>query len=476
MPSFADLRFYKLARGALSSWRFPRLKSLKARLILEGACVALVALAVIDGIASHAARQIASSEARKRVEAVAECFAAVVAEPLAAKDRLQMRLAAKAFRHNGVIAILVTDRQGRTILSSDASAEDGEANRVGGLAALPASSTLEDPSRNGVDCLHATKSVRFGGAEVGTIRLWLNKLDMEESIRKASVPVYGIFLLGSVLLVLLGLVNLCRPFSALKRMNSAASQIRAGDLSVRVPVDGTDDIAEFCTTFNLMVEGLAAARQEASAKQLETILAMINAVEAKDQYTAGHCLRVGGYCRSIVDRCSELPPQQVFLIQTASMLHDIGKLGIPDRVLLKQDKLTPEENTIIQNHVIIGEGVVSHLDSMKEISRWIRHHHERWDGGGYPDGLKGEEIPFASRVITVSDSIDAMLTDRPYRKALTIDKAIEVLREGREKQFDPKIVDLAVEILAPKRGNDDESRSLDSVTVPVDHELELQVT
>ena len=132
------------------------------------------------------------------------------------------------------------------------------------------------------------------------------------------------------------------------------------------------------------------------------------------------------------------------------LLHDIGKIGIPDEVLLKEYRLTVKEMEIIRTHVLIGEKILLHLDSMKEIAGWVRHHHERWDGLGYPDGLRGKAIPFASRVIGVADAIDAMRTDRPYRKALTLPKAIQALEEGKEKQFDPEVVDHAISFLADK--------------------------
>ena len=139
-----------------------------------------------------------------------------------------------------------------------------------------------------------------------------------------------------------------------------------------------------------------------------------------------------------------LSPEDTTLIETAALLHDIGKIGIPDAVLLKEQHLSKEEMEIVRQHVLIGEKILLHMDSMKDVARWVRHHHERWDGLGYPDGLRAEAIPLGSRIIGVADAVDAMLTDRPYRKALSPKKVAQVLAEGRGTQFDPRIVDLAI--------------------------------
>jgi putative nucleotidyltransferase with HDIG domain len=196
-----------------------------------------------------------------------------------------------------------------------------------------------------------------------------------------------------------------------------------------------------------MAEKLESARQQVILKQLETIEAMINALEAKDPYTQGHCLRVGGYAREILDRCSGLSREQVFEAQAGAILHDIGKIGVPDHILLKRGALTDDESAAIERHVIIGENILAHLDSTREVARSVRHHHERWDGGGYPDGLRGEEIPFASRVISVADAIDALLTDRPYRRGKSIADVMTLLERERGRQFDPVVADHALSAL-----------------------------
>ena len=166
--------------------------------------------------------------------------------------------------------------------------------------------------------------------------------------------------------------------------------------------------------------------------------------------------------------------REIFLVEAAAILHDIGKIGIPDRVLLKRESLTPEEEEIIRTHVLVGDGILRRMHSMRDIAKWVRHHHERWDGTGYPDGLKENAIPLASRIITVADAIDAMMTDRPYRKGFNKKKVIEIVREARGRQFEPRIANLAIEVLETEnvemsasaktilgRDDDDSDRTLD---------------
>ena len=129
------------------------------------------------------------------------------------------------------------------------------------------------------------------------------------------------------------------------------------------------------------------------------------------------------------------------------LLHDIGKIGIPDHILNKPGKLTPEEFEIMKRHAEIGEKIISPLEALKKLKPLIRHHQEFYNGTGYPDGLHGEAIPLACRILAVVDTFDAMTTDRPYRKALPVEAAIAELHRCSGSQFDPKIVDVFIRIL-----------------------------
>lgn len=173
---------------------------------------------------------------------------------------------------------------------------------------------------------------------------------------------------------------------------------------------------------------------------------LVNALEAKDPYTGKHSERVTGYAvRTAKVLGCETP--HIEALQTTGHLHDLGKIGIADAILNKPDKLTSEEYKLIQQHPVIGESIVADLGLSREEAAIIRHHHERWDGGGYPDGLAGKEIPLLARIVAVADTFDAMTSKRAYRCSMSEDDALREVTENRGKQFDPEIADAFVEMI-----------------------------
>ena len=178
---------------------------------------------------------------------------------------------------------------------------------------------------------------------------------------------------------------------------------------------------------------------------MRPIHALALAVDAKDRYTRNHSERVALYATAIAVRMG-LPIEHVERIAIAGTLHDVGKIAVPDRVLLKPAALTDDEFGVVQTHSVEGERMVCAL-GMAEIGAWIRHHHERWDGKGYPDGLAGETIPLPSRILGAADAMDAMTTARAYRQALSLEQATEELSEQAERQFDPRVAGCLVELL-----------------------------
>ncbi len=171
-----------------------------------------------------------------------------------------------------------------------------------------------------------------------------------------------------------------------------------------------------------------------------SIRAVVFVVEAKDKYTRGHTERVTEYS-VMAARELGLSKDEVKRVEIASLLHDIGKIGIPDTILGKPGKLTDEEFEIVKDHPVRGCEIMGSIAAMKNVIPGIRHHHERYDGLGYPDKLKGREIPLLGRIISVADVFDALTTDRPYRGAISIDETLEYLQSNAGYQFDPDVVD-----------------------------------
>jgi putative nucleotidyltransferase with HDIG domain len=168
---------------------------------------------------------------------------------------------------------------------------------------------------------------------------------------------------------------------------------------------------------------------------------MVKAIEARDPYTSGHSRRVAHYSQ-LIARALSLSGQQTERVRVAALLHDVGKIHeIYAPLLRKPEKLSPSEWEVMQGHPIKSAELVMTVSHLEDIVLPVRHHHENWDGSGYPDGLAGEKIPLASRIVLFADTIDAMTTDRPYRKALGEVQVRAELIKYRGKQFDPIICD-----------------------------------
>ncbi len=180
---------------------------------------------------------------------------------------------------------------------------------------------------------------------------------------------------------------------------------------------------------------------------LQTALALSSAIEAKDHYTQGHTERVTYYSSIIaleLKATGNIPKTENNLIENlriSALLHDIGKIGIPEKILNKPGFLDEEERKEMNKHPLIGANILGKVDEFHEPILGVKYHHERYDGSGYPEGLKADEIPFIAQIISVADTFDAMTTDRPYRKGLTKEEAIREIEKEKNKQFNPVIAD-----------------------------------
>ena len=178
--------------------------------------------------------------------------------------------------------------------------------------------------------------------------------------------------------------------------------------------------------------------QELPAAMVETVTSLAFAIDAKDHYTQGHSQNVARYC-TLVAHHLRLPDKEIEEIRLAAVLHDVGKIGIPERILNKPSALDPDEFEIMKEHAMLGAKILEPLRSIPRVQRIVRHHHERWDGGGYPDGLTGEEAPLGSRLIAIADAYDTMITERTYKTSLSCLEALEELERCAGAQFDPKL-------------------------------------
>ena len=177
----------------------------------------------------------------------------------------------------------------------------------------------------------------------------------------------------------------------------------------------------------------------------KTIRAISNALDTKDSYTNGHSLRVTLYSMILAKKLG-LDETYMEDIEIAGLLHDIGKIAMPKSILCKNGKLTDEEFLVMKSHPVRGEKIVLNIKKLQVISEWVKSHHEKWDGSGYPDGLKGEQIPLPGRIIALADTYDAMTSTRPYRTALSHDVAMLEIRRCSGTQFDPNLADIFISL------------------------------
>ena len=232
------------------------------------------------------------------------------------------------------------------------------------------------------------------------------------------------------------------PIVMITALDSSTDRVRAlasgADDYMSKPVDRVELVARVRSALRLkrVYDSLDSAEQ--------VIYALAAAVEAKDPYTEAHTHRVAESARRIGARMG-LPAEDLDALYRGGIIHDIGKIGVPDEILLKPGALDPEEQSRMHLHPVIGENIVAPLQTGANLLPMIRHHHEHYDGSGYPDRLAGDEIPLLARIVSVCDAYDALTNDRPYRQGQPLEQALAVLRRGAGGQWDPQVVQLMVD-------------------------------
>lgn len=208
------------------------------------------------------------------------------------------------------------------------------------------------------------------------------------------------------------------------------------------------------------VKSVIASQMKLRSSLEETVKTLVHIVEQRDSYTAGHSNRVSLYARKIGEAL-QMDETTLEFLEKAGTLHDIGKVETPDSILLKPGPLSIKEKRLIQNHSVAGQKILSHISIYPSLQRVIRHHHEWYNGNGYPDGLSGIQIPLESRIITIADAFDAMTSRRVYKRSMDLDHALLELSRGSGTQFDPEIVSASIGTLrSVYRGEESANRSL----------------
>jgi putative nucleotidyltransferase with HDIG domain len=336
----------------------------------------------------------------------------VVMSPSAARRLATFRSPAE-FR-----GVNVYSRDGRLVFSSTQTGRVGRKRSSPDLRATVASglpkARVVDPAGEATAVVKVWAPLRTQrGRIVGATEISLDDDVVEDTVAGSKWTVwYAVAIVFGVLWLLLALL-----------VREASQRLRAQN----------EDLAARSS------ELLDTAR-ELEATLLETIETLNAAVEARDPYTAGHAQRVRRIALAI-GRELRLPAKQLGTLGAAALFHDVGKIGMPDSILTKPERLTRAEASVMREHVVRGAEIVSRISSLADAVPAILHHHERWDGLGYPDRLRETSIPIEAAIIAIADSWDAMTTERPYASALPMAEALLEIQAGRGKQFNPAVVD-----------------------------------
>jgi HD-GYP domain-containing protein (c-di-GMP phosphodiesterase class II) len=257
---------------------------------------------------------------------------------------------------------------------------------------------------------------------------------------------FWISLVASVLTILIGFFFAKKLTQPVQQLANAAHRISSGDFSQRIQVRDRTELGDLGQSFNVMTDQLERYIQDLQASVAEnrelflgTVKSLAAAIDGKDPYTRGHSERVSRFSIAIAERLG-LPDDEVEKIRISAVLHDVGKIGIDDVILKKPSALTDEEFEIMKKHPQKGYKIMSQIPAMKEFLPGMYMHHEMMNGQGYPQGLKGDEIPLMARIVSVADTFDAMTTDRPYQKALAFDDAVERIKSLVGTRYDEHVV------------------------------------
>jgi len=256
---------------------------------------------------------------------------------------------------------------------------------------------------------------------------------------------WGISLL--LLALSVGWVSARSITTPIQQLAESTQAIAKGDFSKKINIKSRTEIGELARTFTKMaadlelyIEQIKRALKEKEDLFVGTIRALAAAIDEKDPYTRGHSDRVTNYA-IILARQMGLDEEAVETIRISALLHDIGKIGVDDKVLKKPGFLTPEEFELMKQHPVKGANIMKSIEQMREMIPGMKYHHEQWDGNGYPDRLKGESIPLIARIISVADTFDAMTTNRPYQKAMNLEFTLQKIRENIGIKYDARVVD-----------------------------------
>jgi putative nucleotidyltransferase with HDIG domain len=274
---------------------------------------------------------------------------------------------------------------------------------------------------------------------LGYLAVALNTAQLLAGLDQLRLFLLILFAAAALVTLVMGLMLAGAITRPVQRLVGAMRAVAAGDLAHRAPPGPSDEIGYLGQVFNLMTTGLQEKTQALEDTYFAAIEALARAIDARDPYTYGHSARVAAISLEIADELG-YPLEKREGLRRSALLHDIGKIGIADHILRKAGALNYLEEEQMRQHPVIGHQMLKDVPFLHSSLSGIRHHHERWDGTGYPDSVGGETIPLQVRILSVADVFDALTSDRPYRNAMSVAEAKELITHESGRQFDPAVV------------------------------------
>ncbi len=400
-------------------------------------------------------------EVIKRAEALSQSIAASAGYSFLSKDLLGLDNIVFQLKESNpdVVYLAIIEPDNKVIVHSDIK-KKGEHVR-------PAQGKILEKRRNGMSVMEVRGEkgtifeiiapIIFMEAEVGAVILGINKSVLENAqgaTRHRILQVFAVILCLGILGILFLSSLLTRP---IHELSDGVKELKEGKRRRLLNIYSKDELGRLTESFNEMGEQITDQKQRLNEAALEleesyvsTVRVMAATIDARDPYTHGHSSRVANLALEIA-KSLDMDKEEMEDLEVTCLFHDIGKIKISDAILQKKRKLTASEYQEMKRHVEYGVDILAKAPSLYKYISAVRHHHERYDGRGYPDGLEKEQIPLFSAIIAIADAYDAMTSSRPYRKALQYNTSIKRITEFSGQQFDPELVQIFLRIMESDR-------------------------
>jgi HAMP domain-containing protein len=420
---------------------------IKTQFIIMAVFLVILTVSVSSYFFIQQERQVLLREMSRRGITIARNLSTVSTDSVVSSDRLALTtFVASVMQNEGVAYAMIMDDKANILAHNKVENVGKSYVEPNGVRPLTNESVLVQPYKNEagekiVDVslpILLRNGVRIGTAGVGMSQKAIDVL-VEQAFRE-TLGVAGGLVLAGILIAVFFIHIMLKPVAALVR---GAHALGEGNLNYQIRLKGKDEFAILARAFNEMGSRL-------KELYIGMLRAMAKALESRDKFAGGHDQRVSEYAAACAEHIG-IPEDEVANIQLAAQIQNIGNIAVPDVVLEKTGKLTEEEYEHLKKHVLTGAGILNQVQALRGTVPLVLHHHERYDGKGYPKGLKGKDIPLGARILSVADAFDAMTSEQKHRQAMSRADAMEELKNSSGTQFDPEIVEAFVEVLNSKQ-------------------------